>query len=75
MGKLAFGLVALIVAGLVSASIPPLGITTVVTTCGKPVAVYVTTHKGFAKYDNPAQVAELASKAPYNLRVESGCNR
>jgi hypothetical protein len=68
-------LIALAVAGVAVASDIPPNVTTVVTKCGTPVAVYVTTRKGFAKYDGPVQVAALAAKTPYNLRVEAGCNR
>lgn len=60
--------------GLARASccIPPNLIQSVVTQCGKPVAVYVTTQKGFLKYDGPIAV-QIARQAPYNLRVEAGC--
>ncbi len=70
-------LIALAVAGIASAQAPsiiPPNVTTVVTTCGKPVAVYVTTLKGFLAYDGPVAV-QMAKTQPYNTRVETGCKK
>lgn len=46
----------------------------VVTSCGKVEAVYVTTKKGFLKYDGPIAV-RMAQYVPLNQRVDSGCHR
>lgn len=45
----------------------------VVTSCGKVAAVYVTTKKGFLKYDGPIAV-RMAQYVPLNQRVDSGCS-
>ena len=75
MRKLLVSAAALILSGAALASDIPPNVTSVVTACGKPEAVYVTTQKGFLKYDGPVQVAALSAKAPFNLRIESGCRK
>lgn len=75
MRVLVFCLAALTIAGAASASccIPPRH-ATVVMSCGKVEAVYVTTKRGFAKYDGPVAV-RYAQYVPLNQRVDSGCKR
>lgn len=65
--------VALIVgsAAYASCCIPPRH-ALVVTSCGHVEAVYVTTKKGFLKYDGPIAV-RMAQYVPSNKRVDSGC--
>lgn len=61
-------------AGSVQASYIPPGAVTVMTTCGKPVVAYVSTHAGIQAFYG-APLAELARKTPYNLRIETGCRQ
>lgn len=57
-----------------SASLIPPHHATVITECSQPTAVYVTTKTGWKVYRG-AQALKMANKLPFNLRVESGCQR
>ena len=75
MRKILLVVASLMVSAVAAASDIPPNLLTVVTSCGTPVAVFTMEKGKIVKHDSPAAVASLASRAPFNLRVESGCRR